>query len=145
VTRIAAAIPDLDGRIILGPDTPAPELPPGWAIARDIPPTEVSAAMSRARAGRIAGGRMMYEAASRGLPCVVIPQNEMQGPGARAFDALGVHVVLGIEPDDLAIADAIGDTLDNESRRRKRATTGREVVDGLGGQRVAQTIAELMA
>ncbi|NDJ85548.1 MAG: hypothetical protein GYB66_06660, partial [Chloroflexi bacterium] len=126
------------------PEDAPPDLPPHWSHTAQLPPASIADAMRRSAIGIIAGGVMMYEAASQGLPCALALQHDAgQEPGAATFDRLGVHIHAGYA-DSVSIetlADICRRLLDERATRAVRA---RALVDGHGVSRLIAVIEEEM-
>jgi UDP-2,4-diacetamido-2,4,6-trideoxy-beta-L-altropyranose hydrolase len=91
-----------------------------------------------------AGGSTSWEMAYMGLPSVVLVLAENQVPIAEALAETGAAEYLGwhsrVETDE--IADAVGRLLVSSERREAVSRRGRELVDGLGVDRVLRALQE---
>jgi UDP-2,4-diacetamido-2,4,6-trideoxy-beta-L-altropyranose hydrolase len=88
----------------------------------------------------VGGGQLRYEAAALGLPALAVPLAEDQRPSCRAWGRLGMPVSVARTG---SILTALEPLLSDPARRRFIARRGRELVDGLGGRRLASQIVEL--
>ncbi|MFW5748030.1 MAG: hypothetical protein ACOCYT_00295 [Chloroflexota bacterium] len=144
IPALAAYLPQgLQVLLVTGQATDQPDhLPPGWTHRAGLTPPEMAAAMRSHAVGITAGGVMMYEAASQGLPCVLALQRGAgQEPGSMAFNTAGVHLYAGYA-DRITLqhlAMGVNQLLADQSRRADRA---RATVDGRGVQRLLAVIRE---
>jgi spore coat polysaccharide biosynthesis predicted glycosyltransferase SpsG len=146
--RIVAMLETIHMRLsitlIIGRDAPHVDVPSGWAVYRDLPPSRIAELMRTHRIGILSGGLMQYEAACLGLPCLIIAQNAGQFPASQAFDAAGVHRFLG-SPETLsgdALIAALDDWLSDPTRLTARASLAQHLVDGRGCSRLVDVIRE---
>jgi spore coat polysaccharide biosynthesis predicted glycosyltransferase SpsG len=89
-------------------------------------------------------GTTAYEAAAVGLPQLFLCLSDDHAMSATAFVDEGLAVSLGVHdrPTTDAIASAASALLSDAPRRGAMATRARALVDGRGGQRIAQSIAD---
>ncbi len=106
----------------------------------DITPTEMAAAMARAELAVGAGGGSALERCAAALPGVVIAQADNQRAPARLLAEHGAQLYLGESSavDEEQIARALLVLAENASLRHSLARRGRELVDGLGAERLAR-------
>jgi UDP-2,4-diacetamido-2,4,6-trideoxy-beta-L-altropyranose hydrolase len=92
-----------------------------------------------------AGGGTSWERAALGLPTICIAVAGNQQPNAERLAEVGAHLYLGpreaVSVETLAYA--IGSLLANQTLRASFAERSRQLVDGLGVQRVAAALTEL--
>lgn len=89
-----------------------------------------------------AGGNTLYELAALGTPSIVLwedPHEEEQG---KAFMNKGSAICLGngAQTEQAVIGKALIDLIDSKSRRTTMSNCGRELVDGMGVERVADKL-----
>jgi UDP-2,4-diacetamido-2,4,6-trideoxy-beta-L-altropyranose hydrolase len=89
-----------------------------------------------------AGGSICWELAYLGVPSILITIAGNQEPIARRLADHGAAVALGRAKDveAQAITDAVRTIADDQDRRREMSRKGRQLVDGLGAERVVQAI-----
>ncbi|MDB5984741.1 MAG: pseG [Pseudomonas sp.] len=92
-----------------------------------------------------AGGGTSWERAALGLPTICIAVAGNQQPNAERLAEVGAHLYLGAREavSVAALEHAIGSLLANQDLRASFAERSRQLVDGLGVQRVAAALAEL--
>ena len=89
-----------------------------------------------------AGGSTCWELAFMGLPAVILTLAENQRGIATGLDEAGVTVSLGwyTEVSSLQVASTLMRLFQDRSLRRQMSQRGREVVDGLGTERVIKSL-----
>lgn len=106
-------------------------------------PLEIAPFMARASVMICAGGTTACEAASLGIPCVIVVRADNQRPGAQALMDLGAASVAGEGAAALPVALAMLKELLADGRRREdMGCRGRALVDGRGAERVAARMEE---
>ena len=98
--------------------------------------------MAKADMAFVAGGITLYEAASIGLPVIVIAQDKYQELAAMEFQKRGFGKYLGFFSDvtkDM-ISEGFKELINDYDRRKKMSDIGRRLVDGKGVYRVAEII-----
>ncbi len=98
--------------------------------------------MAKADMAFVAGGITLYEAASIGLPVIVIAQDKYQEMAAMEFQKRGFGEYLGFFSDvtkDM-VSESFKELLNDYDRRKKMSDIGRKIVDGKGVYRVAEII-----
>jgi UDP-2,4-diacetamido-2,4,6-trideoxy-beta-L-altropyranose hydrolase len=106
---------------------------------RDMPEVLASAELAVA-----AGGTTSWELACMGLPSVVIAIADNQRPIAEALHRAGSAHSVGWHRDcDVrTIGEAVGRLIEAPEERERISRAGRELVDGLGAERVCAAMAE---
>jgi UDP-2,4-diacetamido-2,4,6-trideoxy-beta-L-altropyranose hydrolase len=91
-----------------------------------------------------AGGGTSWERAALGLPTLCIAVAANQQPNAECLAEVGAHLYLGSRETVSveALEQAIASLLANQKLRARFAERSRQLVDGLGVQRVAAVLAE---
>jgi len=91
-----------------------------------------------------AAGSTCWELAFMGLPSMVIVTAENQERVASVVEKSGFGISLGqeLELTEADIRDAVYRLCSDKSMRRQLSHRGREVVDGAGGERVAEVIVQ---
>ncbi len=94
-----------------------------------------------------AAGSTLLEMAALGVPMIVGAQNETEtGPAAALADrGGGIDIGPWDSVDGSTLADTIADLIGDDHRRRALGLRARELVDGRGADRVARTIAQVVA
>ncbi len=98
--------------------------------------------MAKADMAFVAGGITLYEAASMGLPVIVIAQDKYQELAAMEFQKRGFGKYLGFFSDvtkDM-ISEGFKELINDYDRRKRMSDIGRGLVDGKGVYRVAEII-----
>ena len=90
-----------------------------------------------------AGGGTSWERAAMGLPTICIAVSNNQHANSEAMATFGAHVYLGPRENVTVgqLRQAIGFVADNQGLRKSLAEHSQRLVDGLGAQRVAVTLA----
>jgi UDP-2,4-diacetamido-2,4,6-trideoxy-beta-L-altropyranose hydrolase len=90
-----------------------------------------------------AAGGTTWERAALGLPTLCMAVADNQQDNAQALAAAGVHCYLGpcAQVSVAALAQAIGELLDDFATRQQYARLSRQLVDGRGATRVAAAMA----
>lgn len=90
-----------------------------------------------------AGGGTSWERAALGLPTICIAVSNNQHANSEAMATFGAHVYLGPRENVTVgqLRQAIGFVAGNQGLRKSLAEHSRRLVDGLGVQRVAATLA----
>ena len=109
--------------------------PGTWDIHQG--PMAIAPIMARAELVVCAGGSTACEAASLGVPSIIVVRADNQRPGAQALAESGVAVLAGDGVDALPAAVAeMRALLADDTRRRNMGGLGRELIDGRGAGRV---------
>ncbi len=110
--------------------------------------------LARASVAILAGGVTLYEAAALGVPAVALAVVPAQRPTIAAFARLGAACAAGSasaeQPGGISkviaqVAREMDGLLADDRMRERMAAAGRAAIDGLGGQRVAAALHELIA
>lgn len=119
----------------------------GIRLGRGLSSNELAAALSKASAALITGGMIVYETLAVGTPAVVFPQIENLIPEARRFAAERCIIDLGYEGgmDGEKIKTAVNGLLDDPLRASAMSLKQRSTVDGLGMERAARAIDDLLS
>ena len=112
-------------------------------VVRD--PTDLDRRLAAARVVVGGAGTMKFELALLGRPSILLAVADDQLPVGPPFAATGAARYLGdgrsIEPP--AVSDAVAELMADEPARAAMASRGRDVVDGLGAERIATALLEL--
>lgn len=101
-------------------------------------PLEIAPFMARASVVVCAGGGTACEAASRGIPTVIVVRADNQRPGAQALTSSEAAILAGEGAAALPIAVAqLEVLLANETLRHAMGHSGLALIDGRGAERVA--------
>ena len=95
-----------------------------------------------------AGGQTLYELAATGTPAVAVQVAENQAGNVRGFaryDTATPIVFRDRENLKAALADAVAKLIAQPARREKMSQAGRCLIDGLGTQRVAGALSEMLS
>lgn len=95
----------------------------------------------------IAGGTTTFEAAAAGLPFLIVRLASNQAPNARAWESAGSAIDLGFlsDLDPESLSGEVQDLANDPERRQKMGERGRKQVDGLGAERVARRLENVMS
>jgi UDP-N-acetylglucosamine:LPS N-acetylglucosamine transferase len=114
----------------------------GWPVPPDRDPADLVERLATADLALLGAGTMKFEAACLGRPMVLVAVADDQLPVGPSFAATGAARYLGdgrtIDPD--AVARAVTELLADLSAMRSLAATAANIVDGMGGDRVAAAI-----
>ena len=115
----------------------------GFAVEVDVP--EISALMAWADVAIAAAGTTTWELGYMQLPSVLVAAAENQRPIAEELDRRGSAIYVNGPPAILAgeLARAVASLLPDAGRRAAMARAGRDLVDGLGAERVIGVITDL--
>jgi UDP-2,4-diacetamido-2,4,6-trideoxy-beta-L-altropyranose hydrolase len=107
--------------------------------------TDMPALMAWADVAITASGSTCWELAFMGLPSLMIITAENQQPIAEELDKVGVGYNLGWYNDltDQKILTTLNRLLDDNGRHQRMSALGRKLVDGLGTQRVIESLHEV--
>lgn len=118
------------------------EAPGQWRIHAG--PLEIAPLMARAAVCVCAGGGTAGEAASLGIPAVIVVRADNQAPGARALAERGAARLAGEGAGALPAAlAALAGILADGPLRDRMAGAGRRLIDGGGAGRVIQAMQEM--
>jgi len=129
--------------VVLGPDAAlAADATDGWRGSVDVRRSvdDMPASMARADFACTGGGTTLLEACYVGLPCAVFPQTERERAHAAAIAALGAARCVAAGAADAAELLA---GLSAADARQAIADSGRELVDGRGGERILYELVAL--
>lgn len=105
---------------------------------------DMAEAMTESDIAFTGGGTILYELAASGTPAIVFPAVEHQIPISRKFATEGTVVDLGPSTNSAAILDAVK-SISGLETRKSMSDSGRAIVDGMGSDRVAAKILELLS
>ena len=139
---------DLEVKVVIGPSNPhtasLKEAVDHSPFAIHLLPTGKNMAelMACADVAVSAGGSTCWEMAFMGLPNVVLVLAENQQDIAAGLGTAGVAFNLGwyTEASIAQVANTLGGLLRDGGSRRQMSQRGRELVDGLGVERVAESL-----
>lgn len=107
-------------------------------------PLEIAPLMAKASIMVCAGGGTICEAASLGLPSIIIVRADNQLPGSMALAERGAAIFAGKSRSALPNAiDAMEQLLSDKEGREKMGRNGRRLIDGRGAIRVAEYMQQL--
>jgi spore coat polysaccharide biosynthesis predicted glycosyltransferase SpsG len=109
-------------------------------VVRD--PPDLPERMFEADLAVTACGSTTYELLALGTPMVAVPAVANQERIGRALNESGLAMVLFHDYDVTEVRSAIASLAGSSATRRDRRERGRELVDGKGSERVADTIIE---
>jgi spore coat polysaccharide biosynthesis predicted glycosyltransferase SpsG len=109
-----------------------------------VDPPSISTLFARCDMAIMAGGTSTYEAAICGLPMILIAIAENQVRQGLGWERVGAAVFLGKvgEVEDVDLSGVVNEVLSSTERRTVMAKTGRSLVDGRGGLRLAACLME---
>jgi len=92
-------------------------------------------------------GVTAYELAAFGVPALYLALTPDHARSASAFEKAGMGICLGVASDvsDAMLRNAVGDLLNDASRRREMHTAGLMTIDGQGAARIAADLSSLLA
>jgi len=107
--------------------------------ALHVEPPDIAGLFARCDLALLGGGISIYEAASCGLPMVVMALADNQLRQCGAWEKLGAAVFLGRRADVTAgqLAEIVLDLIADGPRRAAMSAIGRTEVDGRGAERLA--------
>jgi len=105
-------------------------------------PPDMASLMRSADLVVSAAGTTVWELATLGVSAVILPVADNQRHIADTLDLLGVAQSLGWheQATEADLAAAVGNLLDDDSRRQAMAAAGRQLADGLGAERVLREL-----
>jgi len=117
----------------------------GFAGGVLMTPTEMAERMRSSRVGLIAFGTTTWEALCLGLPVVglVVADNQLKVGMSIEESGLGRFFDFRTSAETEPVLEALTNLYDDEDSLVRRATLGRELVDGGGSDRVAHRLMEL--
>ena len=108
-------------------------------------PSDMRSLMSQADIAITGGGQTTYELAATGTPALAILTAQNQQQNLEALDRLGTLIFAGSRDDvDLIekVSSGFAMLVDDTESRAEMSQRGRELVDGLGAERLALAICE---
>jgi spore coat polysaccharide biosynthesis predicted glycosyltransferase SpsG len=132
--------PGVEVVAVVGPEMDRDDLPRHPHLNVLVEPSSLSGALATATVFTGAAGTSAVQAACAGVPAVITPVVANQRDQAAALAAAGCAVV--VAPDELAVECLR--LLDDPERRTEMARLGRELVDGRGAARVADSVRRLV-
>lgn len=136
-----------DAKVIVASQTlAAAESKPQTSLNVEYLPAirDMAEAMTEADVAFTGGGTILYELAATGTPAIVFPAVDHQVPISRKFASEGTVVDLGPITSNSAMLEAVKSITGMETRK-SMSDRGREIVDGMGSDRVAAKILELLS
>jgi CMP-N-acetylneuraminic acid synthetase/spore coat polysaccharide biosynthesis predicted glycosyltransferase SpsG len=142
VAGVLAADPSLEVTAILGVGAGEVELPPGTVVKRSV--ENMASEMAAADVIVTSAGRSVYEAASLGVPVVVIAQNAREATHCHLGYESGV-IFLGLGPlvADHDLLEVLTRLLDDAALRTELSERLSSSIDGRGTERIADGIRRL--
>ncbi len=132
--------PGVEVVVVVGPEMDRDDLPRHPHLNVLIEPSTLAGALAAATVFAGAAGTSAVQAACAGVPALITPVVANQTDQAAALAAAGCAVV--VAPDELAAACLR--LLDDPVRCTEMARLGRELVDGRGAARVADSVRRLV-
>jgi UDP-2,4-diacetamido-2,4,6-trideoxy-beta-L-altropyranose hydrolase len=154
--RLLKTLPQLGGAplktvLVVGPANPHREalaaLAPAPGIEVAVDPPDLAGLMLDADLAITTGSTSFWELACLGVPALIIVIADNQRAVARAAENAGAALVLG-ESDHLdprSLAAAVAALAADPQRRQRMRQAGRNLVDGRGADRVADTVDKINA
>jgi spore coat polysaccharide biosynthesis predicted glycosyltransferase SpsG len=154
IQRVVATLLDRippDARIVVmsGPHNPRNSGNAAWVDANGrsrvdyrIDPPDVASLLAGSDLAVMGGGTTTYEAASCGLPMLLIAIADNQMRPCQGWDDLGAAVFLGplAELDQDRLSMSVQGLIENSAKRRAMSERGRAAVDGQGAYRLARAL-----
>jgi len=111
-------------------------------IKLQVDAPEIAMHMAQADLAIIAGGTTTFEAATMGLPSLIVQISDNQAPNASAWEQAGVAIAVGplSNLNKNTFIQQVVALVNNSGLRRSMANKGRALVDCLGTQRVARML-----
>jgi spore coat polysaccharide biosynthesis predicted glycosyltransferase SpsG/CMP-N-acetylneuraminic acid synthetase len=143
VADVLAEEPTVEVTVVLGAGAPDGEYPATVAVKRQV--ANMAQEMAMADVIVTAAGRSVYEAASLGVPVVVIAQNAREATHCHIGYESGV-IFLGIGPlvADHDILEVVRRLLGDAALRRELSERLSASIDGRGTERIADGINRLL-
>jgi spore coat polysaccharide biosynthesis predicted glycosyltransferase SpsG len=108
-----------------------------------LPPTDIAPFMATADLALCAGGTTALELTSLGVPVVLVTVANNQEPGAAALAGAGCAHLAGQAPAAFpAAVKELGRLLDDDGACAEMGRLGSKLIDGLGVERIADTLRE---
>jgi spore coat polysaccharide biosynthesis predicted glycosyltransferase SpsG len=138
--------------VIIGPGFSAEQERDARAAGDDIDadvsvhrdPDDLAERMFRADLAVCTASSTVYELLALGTPIVCLPVVENQEPIAAALRDKDVATVVRGKPGESELRKAIEGYVSDASLRQRRRTTGRELVDGRGTERIYAAVQDMM-
>ncbi len=105
-----------------------------------VDPSPITDLMSRAALAVTAAGSTCWELACLGVPMVTVVTAANQIPVDRTLREAGASAGTADDALDTRLRATVVELMADDTRRRRMAACGRELVDGYGAARVAQAI-----
>ena len=117
-------------------------------VRLDSSPDTLRSLMLEADLAVAAGGQTLYELAATGTPAVAVQVAENQAGNVRGFarhDTATPIVFRDRESFRVALADAVARLIAQPARRHEMSQAGQCLIDGLGTQRVAEALSDMLS
>lgn len=138
-------LPDIKYHLILGPFSEKKEY---QKYALDLvvhqAPSNVEELMSNADVAICNGGTMMMEYAFLGVPVIAVPQTPHEEIFVRKFEREGAALMVKSDEIKEKLCASLLDLLDSKPKRESMSRRGQQMSDGLGKQRIANIIKEVI-
>jgi CMP-N-acetylneuraminic acid synthetase/spore coat polysaccharide biosynthesis predicted glycosyltransferase SpsG len=143
VAEVLAAGPSIESTVVLGAGANDAPYPPSTTVKRQV--ENMAKEMASADVIVTAAGRSVYEAASLGVPVVVIAQNAREATHCHLGFESGV-IFLGIGPlvADHDILEVVQRLLRDPALRSELSARLSASIDGRGSERIADGIRRLL-
>jgi CMP-N-acetylneuraminic acid synthetase/spore coat polysaccharide biosynthesis predicted glycosyltransferase SpsG len=139
---LAAALPDVELVVVLGPGAGDVTLPDGVTVRREI--RSMAYEMHASDLVITSAGRTVYEAAMTGTPTLVLAQSAREATHAHlSLDAGVVFLGIGTLTDDSHVVETVRRLLSDVALRREFSQRLRSSVDGRGARRIADQVNRL--
>jgi spore coat polysaccharide biosynthesis predicted glycosyltransferase SpsG len=110
-------------------------------------PPDIVSVMAQADLAMTAGGLTMFELCAVGTPSIVVCAERFEEETASRMARRGavVHLGFGDDLDYVRVTSAVDALVEDVAARRRMSDTGKALVDGRGGDRVAQLVVSRIA
>lgn len=136
---------DIKYHLILGPLSEKKEYQKGSLdLSVHYAPKNVEELMSAADVAICNGGTMMMEYAFLGIPVIAVPQTLHEEIFIRKFEQQGAAVMVKSKDIHEKLSTILLDLLSSQTRRESMRRKGQKMSDGLGKNRIAQIIKEVI-
>lgn len=129
--------------VVLGPYSTTPPVKREGNVVYHRSPKRISGLLSRADLAISAAGQTLFELAFMGIPTLAVEIAPNQHENIKGFAGAGVVRSLGRARDPelrQRLRASFRDLTLNPRKRRSMALAGRQLVDGLGGRRLAKVL-----